>query len=63
MIWTTIVWLDIKSIAGEMAPLTMLYKLLTQVQYVHHGLQPQGVVQRHHRHGVGVAGQLRDDPL
>lgn len=31
---------------------------LTQVENVHHGLQPQRVVQRDHGHGVGVAGQL-----
>ena len=36
---------------------------LTQVEYVDHGLQPQCVIQRHHRHGVSVAGQLCDDPL
>ena len=35
----------------------------TQVEDVHHGLHPQGVVQGHHRHGVGVACQLGDDPL
>lgn len=27
------------------------------------GLGAQGVVQRHHHHGVGVAGELADDPL
>lgn len=27
------------------------------------GLSAQGVVQRHHHHGVGVAGKLADDPL
>lgn len=27
------------------------------------GLGAQGVVQRHHHHGVGVAGKLADDPL
>lgn len=27
------------------------------------GLSAQGVVQRHHHHGVGVAGELADDPL
>lgn len=32
--------------------------VLTQVENVDHGLQPQGLVQRHHSHGVRVAGQL-----
>lgn len=36
---------------------------LTQVQYVDHGFQAQRVVQRNHGHGVGVAGQLGEDPL
>ena len=36
---------------------------LTHVEDVDHGLRPQCVVQRHHRHGVGVAAQLWDDPL
>lgn len=27
------------------------------------GLGAQGVVQWHHHHGVGVAGELADDPL
>lgn len=36
---------------------------LTQVEDVDHGLVPQGVVQRHHRHGERVTGQLWDDPL
>lgn len=36
---------------------------LTQVKYVDHGLHPQCVIQRHHCHGVSVAGQLWDHPL
>ena len=35
----------------------------TSVDDEPYGVWPQSVVQRHHYHGVGVAGQLRDDPL